>query len=337
MQHRKVTLKDVGRESGVTIGTVSAIVRGSRDRIFYSDETRDRVLAVVAKLGYRVNPAARSLREGKTRTIGVMLDDITLPFLASLICAVGKALEQHGYSILLCNMNAASAARESLLQIFARGHIDAFMLAGALTRLTDEDILAVHQRGHRVVLLERPAPSPVIDSVGVDNQAGGHLAAAKLLARGCHRLVMVGGPAGNAMSHLRIAGALATCRAAGLPESALTVLESGGWTTALGYESMHRHLAAGHRPDAVFACNDQLAIGAMWALTAHQRAIPDAVAVIGFDDSPMAAFAHPPLTTVRQPVAAMGAAAAELLIAPATADHVGQRLFPPELIERQTT
>ncbi len=75
----------------------------------------------------------------------------------------------------------------------------------------------------------------------------------------------------------------------------------------------------------------------MWALNAHQMAIPDAVAVIGFDDTPMAAFAHPPLTTVRQPVAAMGMAAAELLIAPATAGNAGQRLFPPELIERQTT
>jgi LacI family transcriptional regulator len=177
MQAPKVTMKQVAGESGVTVGTVSAILRGSRDRIFYSDETRDRVLAVVERLGYRVNPTARSLREGKTRTIGVMLDDITLPFLASLIRATGTALEAHGYSIMLCNLDAASAARESLLQVFARGHIDSFMLAGALTRLSDEDLLDIHRRGHRIVLLERAAPDPAIASVGVDNAAGGRLAA----------------------------------------------------------------------------------------------------------------------------------------------------------------
>jgi LacI family transcriptional regulator len=336
MQAQKVTMKQVATEAGVTVGTVSAILRGSRDRIFYSDETRDRVLAVVERVGYRVNPTARSLREGKTRIVGVMLDDITLPFLASLIRATGTALETHGYSIMLCNLDAARAARESLLQIFARGHIDSFMLAGALSHLSDEDLLHIHRRGHRIVLLERAAPDPAIASVGVDNTAGGRLAATRLLQRGCRRLVILGGPASNPMARQRCEGALCTCVQAGLPPSDTLILETGGWTMELGYVAMRNHLATGARPDSVFACNDLLALGAMRALWEKGISIPDAVAVIGFDDSPMAAFAEPPLTTIRQPADRMGQAAAELLVARPLSNAPRQHLFTPELIVRQT-
>lgn len=329
-------MRDVAHEAGVTVGTVSAVLRGSRDRNFYSTETRERVQAVVARLGYRVNHSARSLREGRTRTVGVMLDDITLPFLAALIHSAGTALEVHGYSIMLCSVAAAGAARDSLLQVFARGHVDSFMLAGALTCLSDEDLLDIHRRGHHIVLLEREAPDPAIPAVGVDNTAGGQLAAQRLLQRGCRRLVILGGPAGNPMALQRREGALTTCRKAGLPASDTVILETGGWTTELGYAAMRTHLAAGGRPDAVFACNDLLAWGAMRALWEQGLAIPDAVAVIGFDDSPMAAFAEPPLTTIRQPADRMGQAAAKLLVSPPLSADCCQALFTPELILRQS-
>jgi len=332
----KVRMKDVAREAGVTVGTVSAVLRGSRDRIFYSDETRERILGVVGRLGYRVNHAARSLREGKTRTVGVILDDITLPFLASLICGVGKALEPHGYSIILCAVDASEAARESLLQVLARGHVDSFMLAGALGNLTDRDILDIHSRGHHVVLIERESPSPAIPSVRVDNSTGGGLAAAHLLKRGCRRLVVLGGPAGNPMSRQRAEGAQAVWRKGGGATSDVAVLASGGWTADFGYEAVSRHLASGAQPDGVFACNDLLAIGAMRALNEKGFAVPDAAAVVGFDDSPLAAFALPPLSTIRQPVDLMGKAAAELLVARPSAEMDLQRRFSPELIVRRS-
>jgi LacI family transcriptional regulator len=332
----KVTMKDVAKEAGVTVGTVSAVLRGSRDRNFYSAVTRERVQAVVNRLGYRVNHAARSLREGKTRTVGVMLDDIALPFLAALIHSTGTALEVHGYSIMLCSVDAARTARESLLQVFARGHVDSFMLAGALTRLSDEDLLHIHNHGHRIVLLERASPDPAIASVGVDNAAGGHLAASHLLQRGCRRLVILGGPSANPMALQRREGALSACRSAGIPSFDAVVLETGGWIAELGYTAMRNHLAAGGHPDSVFACNDLLAWGAIRALREKGIAIPKSVAVIGFDDSPMAAFAEPPLTTIRQPADRMGQAAAELLVSPTLASSPRQHLFTPEIVVRQS-
>ena len=336
MRAQSVTMKDVATASGVTVGTVSAILRGSRDRIFYSDATRDRVVAVVARLGYRVNHTARNLREGKTRTVGVMLDDITLPFLAALIRAAGTALERQGYSIILCRVDAAGAAREALLRIFASGHIDSFMLAGALTQLSDSDILDIHKRGHRLVLLERESPDPAIASVGVNNTMGGRLAAKRLLQRGGRRFVVLGGPCGNPMVIQRLEGARAAWRAAGIPASAITVLEAGGWTAELGYAAMRRQLASGAPPDAVFACNDLLALGAMRALREQGLAIPDVVAVAGFDDSTLAAFTDPPLTTIRQPAELMGQAAAEALVTPAAEYSAKQQLFTPEIIVRQS-
>jgi LacI family transcriptional regulator len=334
MDHGKITIKQVAAEAGVTVATVSAVLRGSRERNFYSDKTKERVLGVVARLGYRVNPSARSLREGKTRVVGVMLDDITLNFPASLIRATGNALERDGYSILLCSLYAAATPRESLLQAFARGQIDAFMLVGALDHLTDRDILDIHARGHHVVLIERESPSPEIASVRVDNTLGGELACTHLVSRGCRHLVVLGAAAGNPISRQREEGALSAWSRHGLPAADLAVLAAGAWTAEFGYDTMRRHLAAGARPDGVFACNDLLALGAIRALNEKGFSVPDATAVVGFDDSPLAAFATPPLTTLRQPAEQMGQAAAELLMAKSGANR--QPIFDLELTIRHS-
>jgi LacI family transcriptional regulator len=336
MREQKVTMRQVAAEAGVTVGTISAVLRGARDRNFYSDETRDRVLAVVARLGYRVNPSARSLREGRTRVVGVLLDDLTLPFLASLIRATGRALEAHGYSIMLCHLDAARAPREALLRLFARGHIDAFMLAGALDHLTDRDLLDIHARGHQMVLLERATPTPEIPSVGVDNHQGGALAVTHLVTRGCQRLVVLGGPTGNPMAQQRVAGAQAAWTQQGRPAEDLTIVSAGGWTAELGYEAMNRHLASGVRPDGLFACNDLLALGAIRALNETGCSVPENTAVVGFDDYPLAAYAQPPLTTIRQPAERMGQAAAELLVARPKAEPHSPNLLLPELILRKS-
>lgn len=326
---------DVAREANVTAGTVSAVLRGQRDRIFYSDETRDRVLAVVQRLGYRVNPAARSLREGKSRSVGVLLDDITLPFLATLIRATGMALQAHGYSIVLCGVEGKAISRETLLRLIHENHLAAFLLAGAMTQLSDQDLLEIERAGHRLVLVERTPPSGTMASVGVDNEAGGRLAAESLLRRRARHITILAGPADNPMARQRAVGTEAALRDANIPAAGIRVLDAGGWTPELGYAVMRDHLAGSRTPDAVVAGNDLLAIGAMRAIRERGLLIPDDIAVVGFDDIALAAFTEPPLTTIRQPAGLMGQAAAELLLDLEPAAPL-QRLLAPELVPRKS-
>lgn len=326
---------DVAREAGVTAGTVSAILRGQRDRIFYSDETRDRVLAVVERMGYRVNSSARSLREGRSRSVGVLIDDITLPFLATLIRATGIALQERGYSILLCGVEGTAMTREKLLHLIQENHLASFLLAGAMSQLSDHDLLEIAKAGHRLVLVEREAPLATIGAVGVDNAAGGRLAAEAVLKRDARRFLILAGPSGNPMAHQRAVGAEAALREAGIAQADIQILEAGGWTPELGYAALRDYLGGKWRPDAVVAGNDLLAIGALRAIRERGLVTPNDIAVVGFDDIALAAFTEPPLTTIRQPAERMGQAAAELLLdQESTAPR--QRLFAPELVSRQS-
>jgi LacI family transcriptional regulator len=331
------TMKQVAAEAGVTAATVSAVLRGERHRIFYSDETRARVQAIVDRLGYRVNASARRLREGRSRTVGVLIDDITLPFLAAIIRAAGVALHAHDYSIVLCNLEGEEAARENLLRLIRAKQVDSFLLAGALSTLADDDLRAIHDSGQRLVLIEREATFPGIAAVGVDNAAGGRLAAECLLARGGSRFAILAGPQGNPMARRRADGAVAALLDAGIRPSGIEVIETSGWTPDAGDAAMRTYLAGGARPHGVFAGNDLLAIGALRALRECGLAIPRDVGVVGFDDIPLAAFTDPPLTTVRQPAELMGQAAAELLVAQPRPPAPCQRVFAPGLVIRQST
>jgi LacI family transcriptional regulator len=335
MKTKKLRMVDVAREAGVTAGTISAILRGQRDRIFYSDETRDRVLAVVERMGYRVNSSARSLREGKSRSVGVLIDDITLPFLATLIRATGISLQERGYSILLCGVEGRAMTRETLLHLIHENHLASFLLAGAMTQLSDHDLSEIAKAGYRLVLVERESPLATIGAVRVDNAAGGRLAAEALLKRRARRFLILAGPSGNPMARQRTIGAEAALREAGIAQADIRIMEAGGWTPELGYAAMRDHLGGNWQPDAVVAGNDLLAIGALRAIRERGLSIPEEIAVVGFDDISLAAFTQPPLTTIRQPAERMGQAAAELLLDLESTIAL-PRLFAPELVSRQS-
>jgi LacI family transcriptional regulator len=311
---RRVTQAHIAAKAGVSIGTVSAVLNGRTSGIFYSDGTRDRVLEAARRLGYRVHAVARQLRMGCSKVIGLAVDDLSLPFLAMVVQNVVSGLREAGYDCLLLDLGGCrgkDAALKHLRHMFQEGKVDAFLLAGATETLSDGDIGALMDDRVPVVLVERHVKGRPVPSVVVDNRVGGRLAAEHLLQGGRRRMALIAGPKGNAMSDDRVAGACEAARAAGAPVPPARIVR-GDWGLESGRRAMEQLL--GGKPEAVFAANDMMAMGAMAAIHSAGLRIPEDVAVVGYDDVPPASFCRPTLSSIRQDPEVIGRCAVELVL-----------------------
>jgi LacI family transcriptional regulator len=308
------TIADVARRARVSTATVSRVLAGMGGA---RPETRDRILAAAHELEYRPSAVARSLRQGTTKSLGLIITDIENPFFPQLVRAVEDAAREQGYAVLLCNASD-DPERES-------GYLDLLV-----ERRVDGVIIAASSLGgrHREWLSDPPLPVVLVNSVarGVhlpsitsDNRLGGRLAAEHLLALGHRRLaVLTAGPR-NADAPDRLAGVRRATTAAGIADDALVV--------ALGEPDVRGGEAAANEvldrcPDitGIVAYNDLMAIGAMRAIRARGLDVPRQVSVIGFDDVPIAPYTDPPLTTIAQEIGALGAWAVARLVERLTAD-----------------
>jgi LacI family transcriptional regulator len=328
---------DVARLAGVSLGTVSNVLNRP-ERV--APATRERVLEAIRKLGFVRNEAARQLRAGHSRMIGLIVLDAGNPFFADLAAGVEAAAQQHGLSVIVCN-SANSAEREdrhlSLLQEL-RGY---GVLITPVTGGSARRIEQLRSTGMPVVLVDRAAGDRQC-SASVDDLAGGELAVAHLAAKGHKRIGIVGGPIAIKQVSDRLAGAKAALRAAGLPARALRVLPTADLNVASGREAGEQLAAMpeGVRPTAVFCVNDLLALGVLQVMTRRGLRVPDDMAIAGYDDIVFAAAAAVPLTSVRQPAARLGHAAAELLIEEVSgyaAHRHRQVVFEPELVIRASS
>jgi LacI family transcriptional regulator len=330
-----VSMRDVGRLAGVSTSTVSNVVNKPES---VSPEVARRVLAAIDQLGFVRNDAARRLRVGRSDTIGLVVINITNPFFADMAMGVEAAADAAGYSVLLANSAAKPGREGEALDLFARHGVDGVLVAPAGNVLERLDVL--RQRGIPVVLIDRVDDRGLLSSVAADNVVGGRLATEHLIAIGRRRLLFIGGSRDVSQMRDRLSGArdaVAATRGVSLAVRSTTTLDAE-LGLAIGAE-----LAAGPadaRPDGVFAANDMLALGLIQGLARGGLRVPEDVAVIGYDDIAFAAAAVVPLSTIRQPSAAMGEAAARLLIqqlrepGPHPVRSVG---FEPTLVVRAST
>lgn len=302
-----VTVYDVAQRAGVSIATVSRALN-NRSRI--SAETRQRILAVAAELGYEPNDVARSLVGMATQTIALLLPDIANPFFPELVKAVQAVADQRGHLLLLCpNSDDEDKALRDLAML-RRKKVDGLILvAGALSG----ERFAPAAAGLPAVVMDRKIAVPDSVLVAVDHRAGARQATEHLLALGHRRIAHVAGPPHLAVSAERRQGWTEALRAAGVdPETCPVVqgdfLEDGGWSAGQAL------LTQRHRFTAVFAANDLTAIGLLAAFTEHGVRVPQDVSIIGFDGIHLAAYTSPALTTVAQPIPELGRRAAELLL-----------------------
>ncbi|WP_405495997.1 LacI family DNA-binding transcriptional regulator [Streptomyces sp. NBC_00096] len=329
------TLEDVARAAGVSRATVSRVVNGVRN---VDPVIQQAVQRAVAETGYVPNRAARSLVTRRSGAVALVVSGAGAdadrvfqdPFFGRVVSGVVRALRPRGVHPVLLFADG-QADRAQVLAHLAQGGAD-----GALLVTTDgRDPLPgmIAAAGLPAVLFARPAPGVPLDWVDLRHREGGALAARHLLARGCRRLVAIGGPADVPASRERVEG----FREA-LSASAVRVAEAD-FTLDGGEQAMRVVLAERPDLDGVFAANDLMAQGACLVLREHGRRIPDDVAVVGFDDSGAAVASRPRLTTVRQPVEDMAAEMVRLLldrVEGAAAADPAAVLFDPELVVRDS-
>lgn len=300
------TIKQVALAAGVSYTTVSHVLNATRP---VSPDARERVLAAAKALHYVPSALARSLRSQTTGTIGLIIPNNTNPYFSEVARGIEDTCYAAGYSVILCNSDDDPAKQVAYLNVLLTKRCDGLIMAA----LAQTDGALLHHRRVPAVFLDRAPEGHEHDVVGIDNLAGGALAGRHLLALGRRRIGCIGGPKDLEVSNQRIAGlrnALDGALDAGR-------CDAGDFSSASGYAAALRLLnrPAAQRPDALFCCNDMMAIGALRAAAELGIDVPGDLAVVGFDDIDLAQFVHPALTSVAQGTRALGNLTAECLLA----------------------
>ena len=343
---RHVTLTDIAAAAGVTPMTVSRVVNDSG---YVSAETRERVVRALAEMNYRRNGLARGLKRQRTDTIGLVLGDIANPFAAELARAAREVASSEGYNLFICVSEHSAREDIAAFDSLADHRVDGLIVATRANKLGNDRLAEIIESGVPVVLIGRDFRHPHADLVSADHLRGGHEATRHLIQLGHKRIGFIGVTLSSGFGLRRFQGYLDALREHGLGvdeelivgEKKLDEQAPGYSTEMMGYKGMRQLLALrGKRPTAVFARNDFTAIGAVSAIKEAGLRIPQDIAVVGYDDVPLAAHASPPLTTVRQPTREQGRVAAEFLLRRIESGDVlprEERVFECELIVREST
>jgi LacI family transcriptional regulator len=331
-----IGIKDVAREAGVSVGTVSNVINRPD---LVSEETRARVQSVITRLGYIRSESARQLRAGASRIVALLVLDMGNPFFVDVASGAERAARQAGLRVLVCNSAQSVSEEADYVSLFVEQRVRGVLVTPADP--TGRSLDALRRQNIPYVLVDRVSADAAVCSVSVDDVAGGRLAAQHLIDAGHSSIVYVGGPPDLPQVRDRRAGALAALADAGLPSTALIDLTAERLDVAAGRDAGSRLLGIAPRPTAVFCANDLLALGVLQSLFAAGIKVPDRMAIVGYDDIEFAAAAAVPLTSVRQPSAAIGRIAMDLLTEenmPAKVPHEHRQIvLQPELVVRGST
>lgn len=329
------SVRDVALRAGVSVGTVSNVLNRPEK---VAPDTVEKVHAAIAELGFVRNDAARQLRAGRSRTIGLVVLDVRNPFFTELARGAEDRAAEAGLSILLGNSDDNVAREAAYLDLFEEQRVHGVLISpiGDVT----ERLVRLRERGTPAVLVDRSGDDSGFSSVSMDDIAGGYLAVKHLIDCGRTRIAYLAGQFEIRQVTDRLEGARRAV--AESPGVTLEVITSAGLTVVDGRRSGEEIAArpASARPDGIFTVNDLMAVGVLQALVMSSRMrVPEDVALVGYDDIDFASATVVPLTSVRQPSQLIGATAVELLL-DATADPPlppRDVVFQPELVVRASS
>jgi LacI family transcriptional regulator len=328
-----VTIKDVAREAGVSVGTASQALR---DRPTVREATRRRVQSVAKRLRYQPSALARGLVTRRTHTVGLLISDIANPFFIRAVRAVEDVAQENGYNVILCNTDEDPVKETQYLRVLMEKRVDGIILAttaGSLRMVRD-----VRWRRVPLVLFDRELPRVATDTVKVDGVLGGRLGTEHLLSLGHRRIAIIHGPVVRSTGTERLHGYLLALRAAGVrPDPEL--IREGNFKQDSGRELTRQFLDISPPPTALFCTNNLMTVGALQTLREQRVRIPEDLSLVGYDDMEWWTLTQPPLTTVGQPVYDLGREAMRLLLAQIGRDKARrpQRVvLKPELILRDS-
>lgn len=317
----KPTIYSIAAQAGVSIATVSRAFNGS-PRI--SQATRERILRIAREMGYQPSAPARSLALSTTETLALIFPQISGPYFSEFINGAESAAREHNYHLLV--YSSPDAGQDDPLLRLLPARTDGIILA---TRYSRPDyIYELHQRRFPFVLLSRETPGLLTNRLQPDNEDGALAVTRHLIeTHGCRRVALISGPADQPHSSERLQGYRRALAEAGLAEQ----VAAGNFDEASGYAAALRLLDARPAPQAVFAANDQMAVGAVAAARERGLRVPEDLAVAGFDDIPTARYVQPALTTVNLSIYGQGQQAVRLLL-----EQIAQPDLPPRVIRIPT-
>jgi DNA-binding LacI/PurR family transcriptional regulator len=327
------TMRDVAELVGVSKQTVSAVINNKPG---ITEETRARVLAAIDQLGYRMDFTARSLRTGQTRTIALLLTDVSSPFLGKIASVAEDFTYASHYNLVLYNTRDDVGRENSYIDSAVQRSVDGVLFVSARDESTVPEGLQAY--GIPFVILDRAPRGYLGPSVTINNLKAGQIAAQHLLSLGHSRIAHIAGPASVYISQGRLEGFCQVLTANDQGKD-IPIERAANWKVESGYEAAQRLLARKVEFTALFVAGDMLAIGAMRALRDAGLDIPADVSVVSVDDIDLARYYQPPLTTVSQFVEQMTTLGVQLLLDLLAGKNPQQTqiIIEPKLIVRQST
>jgi LacI family transcriptional regulator len=342
------TIRDVAAESGFSPATVSIVLNNAPLSRYIQATTKDRIVKAARKLGYQPNQLARSLRSRRNNTIGLVVFDITDPYCTPILRGIENSLYQSSYVSVLADAHNELSRFERYLEMLLERRVEAMIVVANWT-LVDINLLAdLEKRNIPTVVIGRELEKDTINSIMVDNENGGRIALQHLHSLQHRKIAFVRGPSMVVDSPIRWEGIQSYAQSVGLHIDPKLVVElpdrkepNSGFEG--GYRAVEELIKGKKSFSAVLAFDDMTALGVMRGLSKHGIRVPEQCSVIGFDDVAPAALALPPLTTVRQPMEAMGSLAVEIVVESLGSDlrtgevSVVHRKMTPELVVREST
>jgi LacI family transcriptional regulator len=329
-----LTIKDVAKEAGVSYATVSRALNNHPE---VNEDTKRRIFKIAAEMGYQPNAIAQGLVKKETKTIGLLIPDITNPFFPEVALGIEEAANEAGYTIFLCNTNWNEEREENYLNVLLQKQVDGLIIAPSSENLAH--LKKVLDLGVNIIFISYMIRHPNSTSIIIDNICGAQMAVEHLVKKGHKRIAFIGGFQDISASNERLKGYKYALKQNNI-EINKAYIKNGDFKRETGHIMMHNLININKKPTAVFAANDLLALGAIQAIKEEGLSVPSDIAVVGFDDIEFASLPEIQLTTVAQPKYEMGKLAFETLIKQLKGEgnKIGKKiLLDPELIIRGTT
>jgi DNA-binding LacI/PurR family transcriptional regulator len=304
----KKNIKDVAKKAGVSVATVSRVLRNS-DNV--RKQTREKVLKAVSELNYEVNAVARNLRQEKTYSIGIILGNVLSQFYSIIAKSVEDTANKFGYNTILCNGDENPEKELNYLKVIKSNRVDGIIITP--TGKNASYINHLINSGTQVVLLDRLIKKVDCDAVLVDNVDGAYKAVKHLISKGYKKIGIVNGYLDRTTGVERLEGYLKAIREAGIAKDN-SLIKIGDFKKESGKKLTNELLKQQNKPEAIFTTNIDMSIGTLIAIKELNMKIPEDIGIVCFDDSDWIAIFEPPITVIRQPVYKLGSTACELLI-----------------------
>jgi LacI family repressor for deo operon, udp, cdd, tsx, nupC, and nupG len=324
-------IKDVAKLAGVSTATVSRVLANNYP---VANKTKNRVLEAVQSLNYEPNRMARNLRKRETKTVIVLLPDLKNPFFSEVIRGMEDVAAREGYHLFLGNTNNDVEREREYIKMLNEQMADGLILTTA--RIGKDDILQLSEKKPLVLACEylegTDIPCVSIDNIGSARRATNHL-----ISLGHKRIAHLSGPINVVLCRDRMNGYLQALHSKGIPVDE-SLMEAGDFSIDSGYLLTRKLLSLERRPTAIFAANDEMAIGAIKAVKEAKLSVPEDVAIVGFDNIPISTIIEPALTTISQPKYIIGKTAMEMVLNLIKKVPIPrhQMVLPEELIIRES-